>query len=157
MSSYFYLGELSLDWFLHIYFLSRYCDQLEQNSFRNRTADFLWMMILLWIMITGAAFIVKMTFLSQSLVFAVTYLWSRRNPDIPMGFFGVIQVKSSYLCWVLLGFHFMMRQAIPWAEVVGLLSGHVYYYFEDVYPRILIGQGRRLFKTPGWLEALFPR
>lgn len=33
------------------------------------------------------------------------------------------------------------------------VTGHVYYYLEDVYPRI---SGRRPLTTPGVLKALFP-
>lgn len=32
-------------------------------------------------------------------------------------------------------------------------SGHVYYFLEDVYPRMT---GRRPLKTPGFVKALFP-
>ncbi|KAI8909153.1 Derlin, partial [Gorgonomyces haynaldii] len=152
VTSFFYLGELSLDWVLHVYFLARYCEQLETGAFRNRTADFLYMMLLFWIMILLGAWFVKIPFLSQSLVFAVTYLWSRRNPNIPMGFFGVLNFQAAYLCWVLIGFSVILHQVIPTADFLGLLAGHIYYYLEDVYPRLLASRGQRLLKTPLWLE-----
>lgn len=38
-------------------------------------------------------------------------------------------------------------------DLLGMLAGHVYYYLEDVYPRI---SGRRPLTTPGILKALFP-
>lgn len=35
----------------------------------------------------------------------------------------------------------------------GMISGHVYYYLEDIYPRI---SGKRLLKTPSLFKLLFP-
>jgi Derlin-2/3 len=36
-TSFLYLGSLGFDWLLHVYFLCKYCEQLE-GQFRNRTA-----------------------------------------------------------------------------------------------------------------------
>lgn len=37
--------------------------------------------------------------------------------------------------------------------VQGMLAGHLYYYFEDIYPLMT---GRRILKTPSIIKALFP-
>jgi Derlin-2/3 len=34
----------------------------------------------------------------------------------------------------------------------GMIAGHVYYFLEDVYPRMT---GRRPLKTPSFIKALF--
>jgi Derlin-2/3 len=70
-----------------------------------------------------------------------------------MGFFG-FQFQAVYLCWVLLGFGIVFHQVIPYADIVGLVAGHVYFYFEDVYPKLRIGRGYRYLATPRWFAAL---
>jgi hypothetical protein len=42
---------------------------------------------------------------------------------------------------------------IPWASVVGLVTGHLYYYLTDLYPA---SGGARLLNTPQWLYRFFP-
>lgn len=155
LTSFLYLGSPGFDWLLHVYFLAKYCEQLE-GQFRNRlfyfnirTADFLWMLIFFCFGITVGAFFVSVTFLSQSLVFSLTYIWSRRNPDMQMGLFGIINFKATYLCWVLLGFSFIVHQIIPYGDLLGLVVAHIYYYFDQVYPRLVVGGGRKYLQTPG--------
>lgn len=44
-TNFFFFGAVSLDFLFHMFFLVRYCRQLEEGSFRGRTADFLVMML----------------------------------------------------------------------------------------------------------------
>ena len=53
----------------------------------------------------------------------------------------------------------------PLVDLLGMLAGHVYYYFEDVYPTLserrdlegnLLRPGRRVLATPAFVKALFP-
>lgn len=39
------LGGAGLDFVFHMFFLVKYCKALEEGSFRNRSADFLWMLV----------------------------------------------------------------------------------------------------------------
>lgn len=83
-------------------------------------------------------------FLAPSLAFMVVYVWSRRNPHITMNFLGLFQFTAPYLPWVILGFGLLLGQS-PLMDILGIVVGHIYYYFEDVYPQLT---GRRLLVTP---------
>ena len=131
----------------------RYCKSLEEGSFRNRSADFLWMLMFGGAMLIGLAPFVKVQFLGSSLTFMLVYVWSRRNPGIPLSFLGIFTFGAAYLPWVLMAFSVLLG-ASPVIDLLGLAAGHTYYYLEDVYPRI---SGRRLLKTPGIVKALFPQ
>lgn len=48
----------------------------------------------------------------------------------------------------------MIHQVIPWGDFIGLAAGHVYYYFEDVYPRLAVGRGKKVLQTPIFLTRL---
>lgn len=91
-------------------------------------------------------------FLGPSLTFMVVYVWARRNPYVRLSLFGLFDFTAPYLPWVLLGFS-MILGASPVKDLLGIAAGHVYYFFEDVYPRMT--HGYRLLATPGVLVSLF--
>ena len=84
-------------------------------------------------------------FLAPSLSFMVVYIWGRRNPHSILNLFGILQFNAPYLPWVLLGFGFLLGQS-PTSDILGILVGHIYYFFEDVYPKYY--PNRRILKTP---------
>lgn len=56
-----------LDFLFHMFFLARYCKLLEENSFRGRTADFLYMLLFGATFLTGTVLIGGMIpYLSES-------------------------------------------------------------------------------------------
>jgi Derlin-2/3 len=155
ITNFLYMGEIGIDFVFHLFFLVRYCRSLEEQGFRNRSADFLWLLVFGMIVLTllATVFPVKVQFLGISLNFMLTYIWSRRNPHVPMSFFGVFTFGAAYLPFVLMAFSILIGGS-PMMDVLGLVAGHLYYYLEDVYPRTAHGQGRRPLKTPRIFVAL---
>ena len=157
-TNFFFFGSLGLDFLFHIFFLSRYCRLLEEGSFRNRSADFLWMLIVGGALLTCIAPCVHIQFLGSSLTFMMVYVWGRRNETVNMSFLGLFQFHAPWLPWVLLAFSFLLGSS-PVVDLLGMVAGHVYYFLEDVYPsmttRVCPPNGRRLLKTPGAIKALF--
>jgi Derlin-2/3 len=144
-----------IDFLFHIFFLIRYCKSLEEGSFRNRSADFLWMLLLGAAMLTCMAPFAKVQFLGTSLNFMLVYVWSRRNPGVPLSFLGIFTFGAAYLPWVLMAFSVLIGGSLV-VDMLGMIAGHTYYYLEDVYPHTHHGRGRRLLKTPDIVKALFP-
>ncbi len=54
-----------------------------------------------------------------------------------------------------MGFSVLLNNHWPLADILGLIVGHLYYFLEDVYPRLPQSGGRRLLAAPGFLKALF--
>ena len=52
-----------------------------------------------------------------------------------------------------MGFSFVFHGSIPRDEIMGGLVGHVWYFFEDVYPPL--HGGYRPFEPPRWWKAMF--
>jgi len=146
-TNFLYMGELGIDFIFHMFFLIRYSKSLEETSFRNRPADFLWLLVFGMIVLTAIAPFVKVQFLGTSLNFMLVYLWSRRNPHVPLSFLGVFNFSAAYLPWVLMCFSVLIGSS-PLMDVLGMVAGHTYYFLEDVWPRSAAGAGRRLIKTP---------
>ena len=97
----------------------------------------------------------------------LVYIWARRNPfgellvsvrvadqlvseSARMNFLGVFTFTAPYLPWVLLSFSVLhgnegalacvasrAQQRIGKSDMLGILVGHLYYFLEDVYPRMI--------------------
>lgn len=157
LTNFFFFGSLGVDFLFHMFFLVRYCRLLEEGSFRGRTADFLLFLIFGGsIMCCVAPFINPPPFLGSSLAFMMVYVWGRRNELVRMSFLGLFQFHAPYLPWVLLGFSVLLGNS-PAVDLMGIATGHVYFYLEDVFPHTATGRGRKVLHTPRvlhWLSRL---
>jgi len=152
LTNFFFFGNLGLDFVFHMFFLLKYCKSLEEGSFRGRSADFMWMLLLGGTFLSAIAPFVHVQFLGSSLTFMMVYVWGRRHQYVNLSFLGIFNFTAPYLPWVLLAFSLMLGSS-PVVDLMGMAAGHLYYFFEDVYPRMT---GRRPLKTPGFVKALFP-
>lgn len=149
-TNFLFFGNFSLDFLFHMFFLYRYCKMLETNSFRGRTADFLYMLLFGAALLVIVSPLTTIDFLGPSLTFMMVYVWGRRNSRQAVGFLGVLNFRAPYLPWVLLMFSFVLGSS-PAMDLLGILAGHVYYYMADVYPAMA---GVALLKTPRILQIL---
>jgi Derlin-2/3 len=148
-TNFFFFGMFGIDFIFHMFFLMRYCRLLEENSFRGRTADFICMIAFGAIIMSAMAIFLSVHFLSNSLTFMMLYVWGRRNPYVRMTFFGILTFTAPYLPWVILGFSAMVGNNLV-TDLIGIGVGHLYYFFEDVYPIVAEIRGWRIKR---WLEA----
>ena len=76
-----HFGTLGLNSLLQLYFLATHSRALEGGSFQNRSADFLYMLILGATSLTAAACfgVIESYFMGPSLCFMITYVWGRRH------------------------------------------------------------------------------
>ena len=135
--------------------MQRYSRLLEQGSGTN-PAVFSWLLLyattslLLLSSLSGAA----VPFLGSSLSAVLIYIWSRRNPDTRLSFLGLLVFTAPYLPWVLMAFNLLMHGNVPKDEILGVIVGHVYYFFVDVWPGLGDGHGRPL-DPPAWWVRLW--
>ncbi|CAI2164339.1 9658_t:CDS:2 [Funneliformis geosporum] len=91
---------------------------------------------------------------NQSLVMAITYIWAQLFKDVMVTFMFGLRFKGVYLPYVLLAFEALqMGGALPWASIIGIITGHLYYYLKELYPA---SGGTRFLNTPQWLYNWFP-
>ncbi|KAG0303869.1 hypothetical protein BGZ98_006182 [Dissophora globulifera] len=151
VTTFLYFGPLGLDFVFHMFFLVRYSRMLEEGSFYGRTMDYAWMLFLSAISLLLLSLFVTMPFLGSPLAFTLVYIWSRRNPSIPLNFLGLFVFTAPYLPWVLLGFTLLLNSHFPREDLMGIVVGHIYYFFEDVWPKEQASRGRRYLQTPAFL------
>ena len=70
-----------------------------------------------------------------------------------MNFIFLFDFTAPYLPWVMLSFSlFLQKDLLP--DILGILVGHLYYFLEDVYPR-MTRPPIRLLRTPRLIQLLF--
>lgn len=92
-------------------------------------------------------------FYSGSMINVMTYIWGRRNPNTRLSVF-FISIHGSYLAYTLA----FMSVLVGWNvadHFLGILVGHIYFFFEDIYPLLPTSKGVRIFSTPKFLLRLF--
>ncbi|RUP46044.1 Der1-like family-domain-containing protein [Jimgerdemannia flammicorona] len=153
VTNFLYFGPLSLDFLFHMSILARYSRMLEEGFFRDRTADYFWLLFLASIQLLCLTPFVSMPFLGAPLTFTLVYVWSRRNPYIRLNMLGLFVFSAPFLPWVMLVFSFLLNNSVPTGDLMGIAVGHVYYFFEDVWPQERQSGGRRWLKTPGIMRG----
>lgn len=152
LTTFLYFGPLSLDLVFHVFFLTRYSRLLEESSGRS-PAKFSWLLLYATTCLICLSPLVSMPFLGHPLSSTLVYIWSRRNPDTRLSFLGLLVFTAPYLPWVLMGFSLVVHGTIPKDEIMGVVIGHVWYFFSDVYPPL--HGGSRPFDPPMFWRRLF--
>jgi Derlin-2/3 len=118
-----------------MYFLVRYARMLEEGEFSRDRASFLLLLITSATLILLTAQALNLTFLGSSLTFCTLYVWGRRNSDVEMQMFGVLNFRAPYLPLVMLGFSLVLGNSAT-VDLLGIAAGHVFYFGRYVYPRV---------------------
>lgn len=155
LTTFIYFGPPSLDLLFHLFFMSRYSRLLESTSGPS-PATFSWLLLYSTVsLLVLSSFTSWVPFLGHSLSQTLVYIWSRRNPDTRLAFLGLLVFNAPYLPWVLMGFSLFMHGSIPKDEILGVIVGHVYYFFADVWPGIY--PESRPMDPPEWWVRLWER
>mmetsp|Transcript_9638 Transcript_9638/g.16016 ORF Transcript_9638/g.16016 Transcript_9638/m.16016 type:complete len:384 (-) Transcript_9638:83-1234(-) len=86
---------------------------------------------------------------TRTLVYAILYLWSRRNPNARVNL-NFIPVQGRYLPFAYVGFSLALGNRLN--ELIhGIVVGHIYFYLIEVAPTVL---NRRILTTPRFLVDL---
>jgi Derlin-2/3 len=80
-------------------------------------------------------------------MFALIYVWCKRNPmEKVMFYFGIV-VKSAYFPFILIAFHIITGDSIT-SDIIGLVVGQSYIFLKDILP---VSRGKYYLKTPRFL------
>ena len=126
---------------------------LESHSFRNKPAEFILFFVFGSSIFLLAALFLGLEFLSPCLSAMMLYLWTRRNPTVQMNFLEIFQFRAPFLPWFLLLF-IVMLGFNPKYDLIGVFAGHIYYYLEDVVPKIPETENFKLLKPPQVLVSI---
>ncbi|KAJ2715179.1 hypothetical protein H4R19_001347 [Coemansia spiralis] len=150
-TTFLFLGKFSLDWILKVYFIVRYCRDLEEGSYVTRPADFVWTVVLMCGALLALAPYLNAPFLGDVLVMALTYIWSRQYSHMFINYMGLFTTSAAYLPWVLLAFTSMIENRFPIADLAAIFVGHVFWFLGDEWPLRAESGGSRPLQAPRFL------
>ncbi|KAL1992884.1 hypothetical protein VTN49DRAFT_3640 [Thermomyces lanuginosus] len=152
ITTFLYFGPLNFDLLFHLFFLQRYSRLLEESAGRS-PADYSWLLFYAMTFLLILSPFVSLPFLGTALTSSLVYIWSRRNPDTRLSFLGLMVFSAPYLPWVLMTFSLLVHGTVPKDEICGVIVGHIWYFFSDVYPSL--HGGSRPLDPPRWWRRLF--
>ena len=88
---------------------------------------------------------ISMKFLGHNLATYLVYLWSRVFEGMDVNFMDLIVLKSEMLPWFFCAQTFLLEREIPFADLIGIVVGHLYHYL----------QGKDKLKAPEFLKVWF--
>lgn len=153
VTNFFFFEELGLHFLFNMHFIYLYFSRLEEEHFHRSSADFLFMNLFgALLLLLLAPFLPFMHFLSFPLVFMGLYVWSRKNPHVQLAFWGLFTFSAPYLPWLLLTLSVLLGGfSNGLVDLLGILVGHIYYYFTDIYPLLT---GHHVLRTPAFLRRV---
>ena len=153
ITSLFFMGELSPHTIFQFFICFRYLYHLETTTFRNRPEDLITFLTLGCTFFLVSAFFLGLQNMSGSVSTMMLYMWSRKNPNIELSFLDVFHFRSCFLPY----FIFLMTLLTGFdvtLDLLGIIAGHVYFFMEDVVPRVPETRGIRVLKAPNVLKRI---
>lgn len=152
VTNFFYLGKPSFQLLMQLMLIGRFGSSYENDPFRtgqSTTGDFLFSVGFIGIILVGLGYFFEIPILGQSLIFAIVYLWSRRNPTSPVSVWG-FRLTGSNLPWVFIGLGVLLGNN-PIPDLMGLAAAHLFYFCVEVLP---IKTGTDYLTTPTFVQSL---
>ncbi|KAJ1770274.1 hypothetical protein LPJ74_003335 [Coemansia sp. RSA 1843] len=151
VTTFLYLGRLSLDWMLSVFFIVRNWRDLEEGSYLTRPADFAWMLMLMCAVLLAVSPYMGTLFLGNLLVTALTYVWSRHYSYMFLNIMGLFTISASYFPWCMIGFSLLVENRWPFPELVAIGVGHLFWFLSEEWPRRAESGGVQVLRAPKFL------
>lgn len=145
--------QTGFQYLMNLYFMYSYSTRLEMGLFAGQPADFLFMLIFLWLCLVAIGLVFGLMLLMDPMILAVLYIWCQANKDQIVQFWFGTQFKAMYLPWILVAFNMIIRGG-GMGELIGIFVGHLYFFLMFKYPQDY--GGARLISTPQFLYNYFP-
>lgn len=154
MSCVLFFGPFSMQWMFQMYFFTSFGTKLENNEIFSSPGDYpffvAFQILCLSIISVFLSWPNGIPLLGPSLVFAMIYYWSRREPYAQLSFFS-FQIQGFQFPFVLMFFGMLMGNPI-WNDLLGLASAHLYYFLKEVCPQ---EYGKTFIWTPRFMTNFF--
>eukprot|EP00754_Rhynchopus_humris_P041539 Rhum_TRINITY_DN25095_c0_g1::Rhum_TRINITY_DN25095_c0_g1_i1::g.180898::m.180898/K13989/DERL2_3; Derlin-2/3 len=154
-TSTFFLGKFSMPFVFNLVFLIIYQKRLEEEDyplgFMGRTADHVWLMLTLVLVLLPLSFLFGLVIISLSFSMGLTWVWCKRHETQELVFYG-FAFKAAYFPWILTLIHVLMGSS-PFGDIAGIIAGHFYICCKDVFPNT---HGFSILNTPQFMYNMFP-
>lgn len=151
-SAFLFFGQLDMFYPLTMQFVWQHMSQLEKLNY-NKPEDFLVMVLFGAGSLIGIYSLmgISMKFLGHNLATFLVYIWSRVFEGSDINFMDIVTLKSEMLPWFFCIQTFVLEREIPFADLIGIVVGHLYYYLSSKG----ILQSPKLFRR--WFDSDYMR
>ena len=138
-TSFFYYGDFNFHTFINTFIIFNASKAMELSG----SAQYLYFLFLLYVISLISAYFITIPFISGIFFLALIYVTSRRHKDYQIALMGLpFQISAAYIPYIHITLDFTYPKAI------GMIFGHIYYYFEDIYPQLPNSRNYKLLNTP---------
>lgn len=132
ISAFLYLGQLDLFFPLTMQFVWQHMSQLEKLNC-TKPEDFCVMLAFGAASLIGlySALGISTRFLGHNLATYLVYIWSRVFEGTDVSFMDLFTLKSEMLPWFFCAQTLLLEREVPWADLIGIFVGHLYYYLKQ--------------------------
>lgn len=154
-----YFGRFGLMFALRMLDLVRFAYPLEAQTFGpTRQAQFAWLLLCASIVLLLLSPVLSIHYLSVPLSWTMVYIWSRKNRHIRVSFFGLVVMNAPYMPYFELMFTLLQKSQEVKDIVLGLSLGHLYYFFDELWPREYPAHGHHWLGPPqSWVDMFGPQ
>lgn len=128
----------------------------EQDAFSmgggGGSADYAFMLMFGFVVIETimlTLFFSPVMLLTSSLLFYISYVWSRKNPSMSVNMWGVV-INAVYVPWVMVAINVVLGAGV-FEPLLGIAVGHLFYFLVDILPDL---HDIDLLKTPEFLVSI---
>ena len=126
----FFVKALNFNLMFSVFMRYQYSRLLEDSQFSGDAAAYTFMLLqtsIVTAMINEIGFGGANVYWWDALSLAIIYVWSKYNPEQQVSFYFGIKLKAKFLPFILAAMEFMFT-AGNLQGVIGIFSGHVYYF-----------------------------
>jgi Derlin-2/3 len=145
-TSFLYLGPLGLNYILTIQFVWTYMAQLERLNY-HEPEQFLMMLLFgattLMVGYFWLGFSPK--FLGHNLSTYLVYIWAKIFEGTDVNIMDLFLLKAEVLPWFFCAQTYLLEGEIPYADILGIVVGHLYHYLNL----------KKMVQAPAFIRAFF--
>ncbi|WBW72534.1 Der1-like (degradation in the ER) family [Schizosaccharomyces osmophilus] len=131
ITTFLYIGPLSLESILYLSFLLRFMSMLEEASPPPRTKNFLKTLSIICGSLLVMTYFFHMPFAASYFSFSMLYIWSWKHPLYRVSILGLFDVKAPYVPWVMVLLRWFRSGSFPVLDLMSALIGHTYFFLND--------------------------
>jgi len=152
LTSMLFFGGFSFGFVFQMYFFTSFSTKLEKNEVFTKPGDYVFFLLFQAAFLCFFGVLIAwpsgFPILGPSMIFAIIYYWSRREPHAALSFFS-FNIKAYQFPFVLMFVQLLMGNSI-WADVIGLASSHLYYFLKEIVPT---EYGYTILSTPQFFHT----
>lgn len=148
LSAFLFFGPFGLNFILTIQFVWMYMAQLEKLNY-NKPEEFLIMLLFGGVTLIGSYSMLGLSskFLGHNLSTYLVYIWARLFEGTEVNVMDLFFLKAEILPWFFCVQTLILEGEIPFADLLGIVVGHLYHYLTK----------QNILKSPAFLRELFSK